>query len=311
MRSIACLLALSLTLGSVPAFGQSPDAYKTGVKLENAGDLVGALASFESIPEAKRDFNTRLHIAGVREKLGRYLEAEKDYEAIRTDPKADPATVDTAAAALQDLRARIPKLVVKVTAATTGVKVTLDGKEITHPATTAVNPGTHTVIAVRGTEQVFKREVTIAESTTLEVLVDAPAASSTVSASPPVSAAKPIDVAPSAPASSSQKTIGWITIGAGGAFAVLGIVSHLQANKAADDYSATCHDPLTPGYPNSCPDDGKSKVRTWESIRLASGIAAVVGIGVGVTLLLTAPKEGVAVKAQTGAVNGLLLEGHF
>ncbi|MGZ3454929.1 MAG: hypothetical protein ACXVEF_35330 [Polyangiales bacterium] len=310
MRSIACLLALSLTLGSVPAFGQSPDAYKTGVKLENAGDLVGALASFESIPEAKRDFNTRLHIAGVREKLGRYLEAEKDYEAIRTDPKADPATVDTAAAALQDLRARIPKLVVKVTAATTGVKVTLDGKEITHPATTAVNPGTHTVIAVRGTEQVFKREVTIAESTTLEVLVDAPAASSTtaVAAPPPT---QPVDLVAPPPTHSSQKTIGWITIGAGGAFAVLGIVSHLQANKAADDYSATCHDPLTPGYPNSCPDDGKSKVRTWESIRLASGIAAVVGIGVGVTLLLTAPKEGVAVKAQTGAVNGLLLEGHF
>ena len=186
MRPLACLLAVSLTLGSLPALAQGPDPYKTGVKLENSGDLVGALAAFESIPEAKRDFNTRLHIAGVREKLGRYLEAEKDYEAIRTDPKADAATVDTAAAALQDLRARIPKLVVKVTAATTGVKVSLDGKEITHPATTAVNPGTHVVVATRGTEQVFKREVTIAESTTLEVLVDAPAASSTTAPAPHV-----------------------------------------------------------------------------------------------------------------------------
>jgi hypothetical protein len=311
MRPIACLLAFSLSLGSLPALAQAPDAYKTGVKLENAGDLVGALAAFESIPEAKRDFNTRLHIAGVREKLGRYLESERDYEAIRTDPKADAATVDTAAAALQDLRGRIPKLVVKVTAATTGVKVTLDGKEITHPATTAVNPGTHTVVATRGAEQVFKREVTIAESTTLEVLVDAPAASSTTAAAPASPATKAVDVTPAPASSSSQKTIGWITIGAGGAFAVLGIVSHLQANKAADDYKASCQSSSSPGYPFSCPDDGKSTVRTWETVRLVSGIAAVVGVGVGITLLVTAPKDGMSVKTQTGAVNGLLLEGHF
>lgn len=311
MRPIACLLAVSLTLGSVPALAQGPDPYKTGVKLENAGDLVGALAAFESIPEAKRDFNTRLHIAGVREKLGRYLESEKDYEAIRTDPKADAATVDTAAAALQDLRGRIPKLVVKVTAATTGVKVTLDGKEITHPATTAVNPGTHVVVATRGTEQVFKREVTIAESTTLEVLVDAPAASSTSSAAPANPPPHSVDVHPVAPASSSQKTLGWITIGAGGAFAVLAVVSHLQANSAADDYSSNCQSASSAGYPFSCPEDGKSKVRTWETVRLVSGIAAVVGVGVGITLLVTAPKDGMAVKAQTGSINGLLLEGHF
>lgn len=113
MRRCARILAIAVLLASTSATAK-PAAidkqYKAALKLENSGDLAGALAAFEAIPAEQRDYNTKLHIAGCKKKLGRLLDAEKDYEAIRTDPKADTATVETAASDLEDLRGRIPKI---------------------------------------------------------------------------------------------------------------------------------------------------------------------------------------------------------
>lgn len=71
MRSVPIVLAL--LFATVPAMAAKAYAYdkqyKAAVKQENSGDLVGALAAFEAIPEASRDYNTKLHIAGCRKKL--------------------------------------------------------------------------------------------------------------------------------------------------------------------------------------------------------------------------------------------------
>jgi hypothetical protein len=300
MRPVAALLSLSLLLSNVPAFGQG-DAYKTGVKLENSGDLVGALAAFESIGVEKRDFNARLHIASCKKKLGRLLEAERDYEAIRTDPKADPATVETAASDLEDLRPRIPKLVVKLSAATKDVKVSIDGHDAKVPTTVTVNPGTHSIIATRGDAQVFKRDVTMAESTTIEVEVDAPAAASApVSVAPPTTdPAKAADTG----TGSSQRTWGWVGIGAGAVFAVGAIGAWAYSGKLGDDYLEKCR--TSP----PCNKSDESNVRTWETLSYVGAGVAIAAAGVGVTLLLTAPNEkSVAVKASA---NGFYLVGEF
>jgi hypothetical protein len=301
MRTVAAVVALSIVLSNAPAFAQ--DAYKTGVKLENTGDLVGALAAFESIPSEKRDFNARLHIAGCKKKLGRLLEAERDYEAIRTDPKADPATVETAASDLEDLRPRMPKLVVKLSAATKDVKVAIDGHEAKVPATVTVNPGTHSVIATRGDAQVFKRDVTMSESMTIEVEVDAP-----TSASAPVVASEPpktTTTTPDAPASgSSQKTWGWVGVGTGAVFLVGAGGAWLYSGTLASEYEKDCN-----GKTSTSCDQKRDSVRTWETLSTVSVALGVVSVGVGVTLLLTAPKEKtVAVRATP---NALFLVGEF
>lgn len=300
MRPVAALLALTVLLSNAPAFAQ--DAYKTGVKLENSGDLVGALAAFESIPIEKRDFNARLHIAGCKKKLGRLLEAERDYETIRTDPKADSATVETAASDLEDLRPRIPKLIVKLSAATKDVKVAIDGHEAKVPTTVTVNPGTHSVVATRGDAQVFKRDVTMAESMSIEVEIDAPAA-----VSAPVATEGPkTTVTPETPASSSsaQKTWGWIGVGAGGVFLIAAGGAWLYSGTLASDYEKDCT--RNPGP--ECPDK-RDSVRTWETLSTVGLALGVVTVGVGVTLLLTAPKEKtVAIRATP---NALFLVGEF
>jgi len=294
MRPVTALLALSLVLSNAPAFAQ--DAYKQGVKLENAGDLVGALAAFESIPVEKRDFNARLHIAGCKKKLGRLLESERDYEAIRTDPKADSATIETAASDLEDLRPRIPKLVVKLSAATKDVKVAIDGHEAKVPTTVNVNPGTHSVVATRGDAQVFKRDVTMSESTTIEVEVDAPAAAGApvVADGPKTATTTTTDT----PHSSSQKTWGWVGVGAGAVFLVGGGGAWLYSGTLASDYKSEC----TGKTSTSC-DEKRDSVRTWETLSTVSLALGVVSVGVGVTLLLTAPKEKtVALRATPNAV---------
>jgi hypothetical protein len=274
-----------------------PEAYKKGVKLENAGDLVGALASFESIPDVARDFNARLHIASCKKKLGRMLEAEKDYEAIRTDPKADGATVDTAASDLEDLRSRIPKLVIKATPATRDVAVTVDGVESKLPATLSVNPGAHAVVASRAGDVVFKREVTLTESTQIEVLVDAPSPSAPVVVAPPR-----VEAPPAESSSSSQRTWGWIGVGTGIVFAGGALGAWMYSGSLASSYRDDC-------ATGRCDKARETPIRTWETVSTVSLVAGVVATGVGVTLLLTAPREKqVSVTATT---NGLYLVGSF
>lgn len=310
MRALSALLALSLVLGSVPASAQTPEQkYKTGVKLENSGDLVGALASFESIPVEKRDFNARLHIAGCKKKLGRLLEAEQDYEAIRTDPKADKPTVETAASDLEDLRPRIPKLVVKLSAATSNVKVVIDGHETKVPVTVTVNPGTHSVLATRGESQVFKRDVTLAESTTIEVEVDAPAPASAPVVAPTPSSTTTTVTSKDVASSSSQKVWGWVAVGGGVAFGAAAIGSWVYSGKLSDEYLSECR-----ANPDNCDKSKESSARTFETLTWVSGGLAVVAVGVGVTLLVTAPKSSektVALRPTFGAVNGFVLSGAF
>jgi hypothetical protein len=291
-------LALVVTLLAGSAWGQPNDAYKKGVKLENSGDLVGALASFESIAVAKRDWNTRLHIASVKRKLGRFSEAEQDLETIRTDPKADQPTIDTAASDLEDLRTRIPKLVIKLTTATTDVRVEVDGKSTTPPVTIAENPGAHSVVATRNDSVVFRRDVTLAESTTVEVLIDAPAPAATSVVAPPLHK----DVPSPREETSSQRTWGWIGVGTGVVFAGAAVATWMYSGSLADSYLSDC-------AAGPCDPSRAKTVRTWETLSLVSAGIAVVTAGVGVTLLVTVPKEhSVAVSATT---NGIWLRGSF
>ena len=53
-----------------------------------AGDYVGALNAYESIPEEKRGVESRYRMARIREKLGQWKEAKTGYEEVaRMDPK--------------------------------------------------------------------------------------------------------------------------------------------------------------------------------------------------------------------------------
>lgn len=310
MRARAFMLAAVIVLGSVPAMAKPyafEKQYKAAVKQENSGDLAGALAAFEAIPEDKRDYNTKLHIASCKRKLGRLLDAEKDYEAIRTDPKADTPTVETAASDLEDLRTRIPKLRIRLTKATAGVVVTVDGAEVKPPLEHRTNPGDHEVIAKRGDAVVYERRVNLPESASIEVEIDAPVApTAAVVAPPPV-------VAPEAPPPRSNAGRAVPFYIAGGVLGAGAIVSFVLASSAKDGVTENC----AAQHALNCnlDDAGGSRVRTWETVGWVTGALAVGAIGVGIVIHARrsdAPTASATmVRPTVGTMNGLMVEGRF
>lgn len=306
----AAALALALILVSSTAIAAKPYAYekqyKAAVKQENSGDLVGALAAFEAIPESSRDWNTKLHISGCKKKLGRLKDAEKSYEAIKNDPKADTATVETAASDLEDVRTRIPKIRLRLTAATTGVIVTVDGEEITPPVEHKVDPGEHAVLAKRGDKVVYERRLTLPESASVEVEIDAPATPAAKAVLPPPPIAKDV---PAPTGGASRALPFYIT---GGVLGVGAVVSFALASSAKSEVSDNC----AAQHSVTCNLDeaGGSRVRTWETIGWVSGGLAVAAIGVGIVIHSRGGSTSTTtalVRPQVGAVSGLMVEGRF
>lgn len=275
MRRIVVFTALSLMLAAGPASAAPTleERYKSAVKLENAGSVVDALAMFESIPPEQRDFNTRLHIASCKRKLGRMLEAAKDYVAIRDDKTADQPTKDTAQSDLDAVVAATPIIRVTLAENAKGVSVFIDGAASSTPIERAVDPGSHTIVGKRGAVSVFERKVDVTEGTKVDVLVDAPTA--TVASEPvaprPIAAEEPHrNLAPTFVAAG----IGVVGV-AVGTWALLRIPAlererdelALQGDRAADDRA--------------------DAARTSQTIaRIGFGVG-LVGVGTAAVLYLT------------------------
>lgn len=307
----ACVASASPRLDAAAADPTDGRTYKEAVKQESDGDVVGALAKFESIPEGRRDFLVRLHIASCKRKLGRFAASRGDLDAIVADPSADSATRDTAQSDLDDLRARTPKVSLRVSPATRGVVVTLDGEAVTPPTGRPLDPGAHVVVATRDGKEVFRRALQLAEGTTLEVEIDAPAAPTATPITPTPAPRGDVGVS----AGSGQRTVGWALIGVGGALGLGAAGAFWQSGAAYDDWRGSCG-------PTGCDDGKRSRVEAWDAAKLVGTGLAVVGVGIGVTLLVTAPSGGKAsgsgassasleVRAMTGGVTGLAVGGRF
>ena len=90
--------------------------------------------------------------------------------------------------------------------------------------------------------------------------------------------------------------------GTGVVFAGAAVGAWAYSGSLANSYVAECN-------AGPCDQAKETPIRTWETLSFVSAGVAVVSAGVGITLLLTAPKErAVAVSATT---NGVWLTGSF
>lgn len=283
MRAPVLAVLLAVSLASASAFAATfEERYKAAVKLENAGNVVDALAMFEAIPKEQRDFNTRLHIASCKRKLGRMLDSAKEYEAIVADPTADGPTKETAQSDLDTVVAATPRIRVKLAATASDVSVTIDGVAVAAPADRAVDPGTHVVTGARAGGKVFERTVQLAEGTRVDVLVDAPAA--TVAAAPSA-AASPAAASGGIDTGSPRWTAGWIGAGVGVAALGVGTWALLRIptlEKERDDLAL---------QGDRAADDRASDARSMQTIaRIGYGVGAV-AIGTAAFFFLTTPRR--------------------
>ncbi|MGZ3422234.1 MAG: hypothetical protein ACXWUG_00700 [Polyangiales bacterium] len=282
------------------------------MKLEVSGDIVGALAGFEAIPQEKRDFDTRLHIASCHRKLGHLLQAEKLYDAIRTDPKADQPTIDTAASDLDVLRATIPVLVLRPTPAAHDVEVTVDEQVVTAPSEKRVDPGSHAVRARRAGKVVFERTLQVTEGSKIDVPIDAPTVAAPATAPAPAPA-KPEQPSPTPEPSPARTNWGAALpfLGAGAGLIGVAVVSRFMVGSARSDVHDACATQSTP----TCDTDaaGGGKVRRWEAISYVSGGLGLVAAGIGIAIVVRSKPEHAtaSIVPSIGQVNGLSLEGRF
>jgi hypothetical protein len=309
---------------------QGLQAYDSG-RYEEAADKLGRAYQVVHVPT--------LAVGQARSlvKLGRWVAASELYlEATRIAP--EKSWQSTQADAQRDaerergeLLPRIPRLTVAVkgVAATSDVTVTVDGATLP-PALVGTeqlqDPGVHKVQGTHGnevvTENISVKEGDRANVTLQFKLVSAAVIQSAPSpANPPATVPAPVAAQPAAPAPTStavtstgsnptsnsghpgntQRVVGWVGIGLGGAGLIAGGITGLLAvsKKSTLSDSGDCSADL-----KHCTAAHSGDVDSYNSLRTISTIGLYAGgilAAAGVTLLLTSPKQ------ETGPQMSLLL----
>jgi hypothetical protein len=314
---------------------QGLQAYDSG-RYEEAADKLGKAYQVVHVP------TLAVNQARALVKLGRWVAASELYLEAQRIPK-DRSWQSTQTDALRDaekeradLLPRIPRLTVVVKGAGPNeVEVTIDGGAL--PAALLgteqlQDPGMHKVQGAHGTE-IVTETIAVKEGDRANVTLQFKLVSAAVvqsapgapnqqnNALPPQMAAPTQPTAPSPtvppPAApieknNTQKTIGWIGIGVGGAGLIVGSVTGLMAMSKRSSLSDT---KLCSADLQHCPPEFDSKVSSYNSLRTVSTIGFFAGgvlAAAGITLVLTAPKQ--ESKATVGlwlSPNGAALTGGF
>lgn len=314
------LAAVTLLIASTHCLAQSDADISSAREIAKEGLIAFDAGRYE---EANDKLSRALEVVGVptlalytaraNVKLGHWVRASELYlfatrldtsgttQSIQLDAKRD------AEFERSELLAKIPRLTVALEGQSLeGVVVRLDG----HPVPAAllgtsqlVDPGQHVVEATRG-EEVVKSNVTIAErdhkTTTLTFksissgglatgTATAVTQSGDVSATEKPKNARPTEPpAPERASASTQRTVGWMTLGVGAAGLALGAgtgIWLLSERSRMND--AGCSG-------SSCYADQKSDTERYNTLRPLSTVGFIAGgvlTAVGVTLILSTPRR--------------------
>lgn len=189
----ARVLALTLGFSVSPAWAQDGDRKAADALFDEAQSLLDrgktseACTKLEQSDRMDPQLGTLLHLSHCYELLGRTGSAYLGFQrAFRLARERNDARADAARQHVDDLQARVPRLVISVEAA--DLQVLQDGESI-EPARRGqpliVDPGWHVVEARRGGRVVFQRRVTLPEDAVVEMVRVVEESTAVVPASPP------------------------------------------------------------------------------------------------------------------------------
>jgi hypothetical protein len=246
-----------------------------------------------------------LREARALEKLGLLVESAEAY--VRTTrARLDPGAPDVFQQAVQDardelakLRPRIPRLKIVVEGGDSTLEVTIDGKKLRRELVgveSPANPGNHRLTATTGSGAGASADVSLAEAESKSVVLrlEAGKAQAVASAVPPASGGESpgngrIDAQAGASGGNTQRTLGFVSLGVGAAGLGVGVVTGLMASSRHSDAEAKCPEArCVEGSPGADDLDAFRSLRTVSTIGYVVGL---VGVGAGVTLLITSPKK--------------------
>lgn len=299
------LLALGLCLVAAPhAHAQELDDQTRsaarelateGSTLYGQGDFEGAYDRFNRAYQLVQRPNVGIWAARSLVRAGRWVEASERYlEVERTAlPEGAPAdqlqAVQEAAQERRELLGRLPSLKVSVEGADpSDVFVSING-QLVKPALIGVkqpvNPGKLLVKGVRG-EQTVEQAVELAEAQSRDVKLSFTPVAPVVT-TPGLAPDRAPPPVPPASDGSTQRLLGFIGLGVGGAMLATGTVFGVLASGDKSDLDAGC--------PNrQCPPslhDQNDSYGTKKMLSSAGIIGGAVLAGAGAVLLFTAPSR--------------------
>jgi tetratricopeptide (TPR) repeat protein len=268
-------LLFAALLVSSPAHADDRDRsrehFRKGVSLATAGDFTGARDAFA---EAYRIFphpSILLNLGIARSRTGEYVQAEQDLARFLSDDGgAPPEEVASARAALNGVRSHLGTLRLKVAPA--GARARLDDRPVALIPGSFVevraNAGAHTLHVEADAHDPDDRtiEITPARPTEIDLTLRAKERRET-----------------RAP-SSGRKTAGFVLVGAGVALGGFAAFSAIHAMSLADGYN-------TRGDASFQDPDTRSTGVTFRTLADISAIVAVASAGLGIYLVVTAPKQ--------------------
>ncbi len=304
---------------------QARAKFQQATELEHAGNWAGALSAFREVGTVRMTPQVRYHIAFCEEKLGKLVVALGGYEmALGEAENMAPDFVAEVQTAIEQLKARIPKITISRGDGAEAATIELDGVALGNSSVgveTPIDPGPHTVSATAPGREKFSETVNISEqeAKTLtiemaELASDAPTTTTTGGIGEPVAT----DEGP-------KFGIAPYVLGGVGAVGLItsGVLFALN-QSAVSDLESRCPNNTCDTSKDPSAQDDFNAAKTKETFAWVAGGVGVAALGTGVALFLldrkpsqegdvTAQSRRIQVTASApGAdVGGLSLRGAF
>lgn len=257
--------------------------FAQAMKDEHNNDYESAIAKYERVLAVKETAPVHFRLGACHEALRHHREAIAHYELAVSQADRSQADVATAAEErIEAVRAKFAMITIELKEPGPAT-VSVDGKavasnDVSTPLT--VEPGGHVVTAERPGMRPFRSEISLSAG-----------AKATVTITFEKEAVQPASQTPmAAPSESQSKTIGWISLGVGGALLAGGGVVALMRAGNISDIEKACPD-------GNCPKARQGEIESKRDTAETQGPLAIILAGIGIagvglgTYLLLAPDK--------------------
>ena len=177
---MACFWAA--VLSAAPSLAQTQQElsearaqFQRGIELEQARNWAGALKAFRQVGQVKMTPQVRYHIALCEENLGKLVAALGGYELALADADSvGESFKEEVEASVNELRARIPKVVIERGEGADAASIELDGVDLGASSVgveVPIDPGPHSLLAESAGYSNFSETFEVAEEETRTVTI--------------------------------------------------------------------------------------------------------------------------------------------
>ena len=328
---LQCAVASAVLLGSARSFAEVRDPvaaealFTEGRKAFERGDVKSACARFDESQRLDPAVGTLLNLARCKEQLGQTATAWQNYKRVIDQLQAKDERRTFAQDKVTALEKRLPKLVIQLAlSAPKDARVTRDGVELGAASLglpLPVDPGEHEMVVTAPGRMQRRWHVVVRAGETKEIAVEPGALVQSAVTIPPSALhetrpAVAVRMSPSMndadmpqrASSSSARTLGWILGGVGAAGLATGAVTGWMTVGKKSDVDKHCDED---GGCDGIGFDAASNGATLSKVSTGAFVVGAIGLGAGLTLLLTSKSEHAPQTALVVHGSGVSVLGRF